>query len=199
MKQFDIREDYTEEEKLERQCIIESKDSARTIINNHKNLWVKVIKRSINDAALMRINIPKWEDKLKKTIDERKRKKIEIEIEKMNSIEDSALAFLFNPDHKIPWDDFTINVQCPKCKNEWKTLMSVAAEQTSKCSKCKYDISAKYIQYRITEEYKDKEITLEELLYLFEIENIEEFRDKAWKEIEYKSQNPNLIKKEEKK
>ena len=197
MKQFDIREDYNEEEQLERECIIESKDGARTIINNYKNLWVKVIKRAINDAALMRINIPKWENKLNHILSERKKKKIKIEIEKMHGIENSALAFLFNPNHKIPWSDFTINVQCPKCKNEWKTLMSIAAEQTSKCSKCKYDISSKYIQYRIIEEEKEKEISLEELLYLFEIENIEEFRDKAWKEIEYKSQNPNLIKKEE--
>lgn len=197
MNKLDIRDDYTEEEQLEREIILSSGEGSKSTINNYKNLWVKVIKRAINDAALMTNNIPKWELKLSNCKNEKKIRKIQIEIDKMKNIKETAISFLFNPDHKIPWGDFSIQIRCPKCKNEWVNFMSIAAEKSSKCPECKCIISSKYIQYRIVKEYKEKEISLEELLYLFEINNIDEFRRKAKQEIDFKSANPNMIKKEE--
>ena len=191
INRLDVREDYTEEENIEDQILRASHEGCKDIINNYKNLWIKVIRRAINDVALMTINIPKWELKLPNIKNEKKYKKIELEIEKMYEIKNSALEFLFNPNYLIPWSDFEITVKCPRCLTRWKDLMSNATEFESKCSRCNYKISSKYIQYRIEKENKQKEITLEGLLDILEIFNVENFREKAKLEIEQQKKETN--------
>ena len=169
MKDIDKRECYLEEELEERSVTIESRQELSESYKKWTtDLWMKVIQRAIEDAALA---------KSARDNDE------EIS-EEMNKWEDSALSFLFNNDHKIPFDDYLVEIICPKCGNAWTNAMSVVSAEPSICSGCKYKISTKYIEYRITNEEVVSEISLAELISLWGIEDIEGFRDGCWDRIE---------------
>lgn len=169
MKNIDKRECYDDEELEERNATIESRQA---LFNSYKkwptDLWLKVIQRAMDDAALAKA--ARDNDKVISS--------------EMAEDEDSALSFLFNKDHKIPFDDYEVEIICPKCNIRWNAKMSTVSAVPSICTACKYKISTKYIEYRIANKKVKIEISLEELLSLFGIQNIEKFRDGCWKRIE---------------
>lgn len=171
MKDIDNRESYEIEELEERNTTLEARES---LIQNHKKwpteLWTKVIERAIEDAA----HAKGLRDS---------NKKLSFDAQENES---SALSFLFDPKHKIPFDDYVVEITCPKCKHVWHKPMSEASASKSKC-KCKYKISTKYIDSKITNKIVKKEISLEELVSLWGVDDIEGFRDGCWRRIEEQS------------
>ena len=184
MKDIDKRECYDEEESEEHYVTIESRQA---LSNTYKkwptDLWMKVIQRAIEDAALAKSA----------------RDNDEVLSSEMAEDEDSALSFLFNNDHKVPFDDYEVEIICPKCSQRWNATMSIVSAEPSICSGCKYKISTKYIEYRITEKKVTAEISLEELISLWGVENIEAFRDGCWNRIEELSVRKKPKKKQESK
>lgn len=184
MKNIDKRESYLKEEIEERNSTISSRQSlSKEYKKWPTELWMKVIQRAIEDAALAKEN----RDKDKKISEE------------MKENEDSALSFLFNDDHRIPFDDFVIEIKCPRCNQKWKDTISKASEKNSVCSNCKYVINIKYIEYRITNEYITKSISLAELIEFWGVHDIEGFRDGCWNRIEELSRQKTKSKSKSKK
>lgn len=173
MKDIDKRECYSLEESEERSATIESRQELSESYKKWTtDLWMKVIQRAIEDAALA---------KSARDCDE------EV-LGEMAEWEDSALNFLFNNDHKIPFDDYKVQIICPKCKHSWTDAMSIVSAEPSICTECRYKISTKYIEYRITNEEVKSEISLAELISLWGVNDIEGFRDGCWDRIEELSQ-----------
>jgi hypothetical protein len=169
MKEIDIRETYDEEIREEREAVFSARQS---ISNDFKkwptDLWMKVIQRAIEDAAFAKSLRDSGEELTDEVLD----------------WEDSAIEFLFNDNHKIPFDDYVVEISCPRCGFEWSNQMSVVAAETSICSKCKYKINTKYIEYRIKKEQILKEISLEELVSLWGVNDIDRFREGCRKRID---------------
>jgi DNA-directed RNA polymerase subunit RPC12/RpoP len=218
---IDIREDYSIEQCIERELILSSRGE---LVEKYKlwasALWGSVILRAINDAALVKYNkkykklskkekielsikmtknskdsIGKSSEELKKKNEENYRKILAKERE-MDEIEYSALNFLFNDEHRIPWDDFIVEIKCPKekCKNTWKRMMSEAAATESICPHCGYRISTKYIDYRIQNEIIPRTINFKDILLLLGYDNFEEWRKQIKEVINYKVEHPEEIK-----
>jgi len=124
------------------------------------DLWMKVITRAIDDLALYEIMRSKG-----KTLKEE-------DVEN----EQSALGFLFDDDYKVPLDDYKVDVKCPKCNGISTGLLSSIVGQDSFCQQCNSIINRKYIEYTITEEQMIKDISLEELISLWGVEDIIGFR-----------------------
>jgi len=169
MKEIDIRENYSKEIEEER----EASFSARQSISNEfkkwpTDLWMKVIQRAIEDAAFAK--------SLRDSGKELSQEIIEWE--------ESSLSFLFDPNHRIPFDDYLVEIACPKCEATWTNPMSVVSAEISICEKCKYKISTKYIEYRIIDEQVTREISLEELVSLWGVENMTMFRAGCRKRID---------------
>lgn len=184
MKDIDKRKCYSEEEEEERYATIESRQELSESYKKWTtDLWMKVIQRAIEDAALAK-SVRDNDEELSP---------------EMAEWEDSALGFLFNNDHKIPFDDYRVQIICPRCGNSWTDAMSIVSAEPSVCSGCKYRISTKYIEYRITNEETTAEISLAELISLWGIDDIEGFRDGCWDRIEELSQRKKPKKKEIKK
>lgn len=173
IKEIDIREDYEEETSEEKQAYLSSR---QPIINDFKKwpteLWMKVIQKAIEDAAFaqsLRNNGEQISEEIKEW-------------------EESALSFLFDDNHRIPFDDYMVEISCPRCGFTWTNYMSTASAETSICTECKYKINSKYIEYRIKSEQAIKEISLAELISLWGVENISMFRDGCKKRINELSQ-----------
>jgi predicted RNA-binding Zn-ribbon protein involved in translation (DUF1610 family) len=169
LKQIDIREDYSLEELEERYKIISAQqDITKEYKKWATDLWMKVIQRAIDDILLIRIMESNGEEIT----------------EEMKEWKESAESFLFDEDYYIPFDDYEVTIECPKCGSQWKKQMSTVVAEKSRCSKCKYKISTKYIDYRIISKDIKTEISLEELISLWGIENITLFREGCKKRID---------------
>jgi len=124
------------------------------------DLWMKVISRSIDDAALYKfMRLTKKELK-----------------EEEEEFEASAWNFLFNDKHRIPMGDYLVDINCPKCEYIWTSYMSIAAGSDAICPTCKHKTSWKYTIYTITDDQVIRDISLEELIELWGVENISGFR-----------------------
>lgn len=124
------------------------------------DLWMRVIQRAIDDLALFRFMRAKG-----KTLKEDELKD-----------EASAKGFLFDDDYTIPMDDYLVDVDCPKCNRSWTDKLSSVIGQNSTCPNCEYVVNKKYISYRITELQTIKEISLEDLISLWGVEDVDVFR-----------------------
>ena len=124
------------------------------------DLWIKVIIRAIDDAALY-----KFMKLVNKTLNEE-----EQEDEKL------AWSFLFNDDHRVPMGDYLVDVICPKCNGTWSSYMSHAAGSDSICIHCGHKTSWKYTTYQITNDQGIVDISLQELISLWSIEDLDGFR-----------------------
>ena len=169
MKDINTREDYSFEEIEEKESYIQCRND---LVNDYKmwatDIWMKVIRRAIEDAALCKTN---RDHGIKLTEEE-------------EQWEISALGFLFDPSWVVPFDDYFVDITCPKCQSIWSNLMSVVAAENSVCPKCKNSINPKYVTYNITEEQGIREIDLRELLSLWGVYNMEKFRNGCRHEIE---------------
>ena len=131
-------------------------------------LWMKVINRAVDDAALY-----KFMRAIGNALNEE-----EIEYEC------SANGFLFDELYRIPMDDYIVDVECLKCKHVWQMPMSVAAGSDSICPNCTNKSSWQYTIYRITDQQTIREISLEDLISLWGVDNIAGFRDGCRKRID---------------
>lgn len=143
------------------------------------DLWMQVINRAINDIAQSRImralGIPLKEEDIDN--------------------EESAVSFLFNDNHRIPLDDYIVDVICQKCDHIWQNMMSVVSSTDMECPKCRSRSSWKYTIYRITEEQTIREISLKELVSIWGIEDIDLFRKGCERYIEL-TINKKLVRKQ---
>jgi hypothetical protein len=121
---------------------------------------MKVITRAIDDVALY--EVMRAQDK-------------EL-TEEEKEFESSANAFLFNEEHRIPLDDYKVDVICPKCENIWESIMSLAAGADSICPACNYKTSWKFTTYTVTNDQIIKDISLKELISLWGVDDIKGFR-----------------------
>jgi hypothetical protein len=151
------RPSYTSVDARDREAHLDSRNNilSKSFVTD---LWMKVITRAIDDVALYKVMRHKGR-KLK-------------EEELLN--EESAWEFLFNDDYRIPMGDYLVDVVCPVCNTISKEYISDIVGQYFGCPKCKE--VTKNPEFTITEEQKMKEISLRELISLWGIENIEQFR-----------------------
>lgn len=169
MKNIDIREDYSNEITEEREITISSRNS---LIEEYKkwptDLWMKVLQRAIEDAAYCK-----------------SLRDADIELsEEEKEWEMSALSFLFDENHKIAFDDYLVDITCTKCNHVWPIEMSIVSAEMSICPVCNNNMSPKYVVYDITEEQSIREISLEELISLWGVNNIKTFREGCLNRIE---------------
>jgi predicted RNA-binding Zn-ribbon protein involved in translation (DUF1610 family) len=124
------------------------------------DLWMKVITRAIDDIALY--TVMRIRDKPLK----------EEDLEN----EESARGFLFDDGYRIPMGDYLVDILCPKCEEIWTKSMSTVVSQHSVCPHCGHKTNKKYIDYSITENQVLKDISLKDLIELWGVEDIEQFR-----------------------
>jgi ribosomal protein S27E len=153
------RPQYTQVDNDDREAQIGSRDN---IFNKSfvTDLWMKVITKAIEDVALYTVM----------------RKKGKVLREEDLDNEHSAISFLFDKNHKVPLDDYLVNVSCPKCKKQQTAFISTVAGQDFYCSECDTLTNKKYIEYSITKSQKIKEISLKELIALWGVEDMDGFR-----------------------
>lgn len=161
------RPSYTEADNLDRYAYVTSRSDVLTK-SFVTDLWMRVVTKAIEDIAqfkIMRIlNIPLKEEDLED--------------------EESAVSFLFNRDHRIPLDDYIVDVICQKCSFVWQDAMSLVASTDMECPFCNSRSSWKYTVYRITENQTIRDISLEELMSIWGVEDIELFREGCKKNID---------------
>jgi len=125
------------------------------------DLWMKVLHRAIDDIVLFTTmrdgNIPLKEE--------------EIELEK------SANEFLFDDSHRIPMDDYIVNIKCSCCEDTIYTdNMSVLSAGDSICPTCSFKADEKLTKYEISSEFLVKDVSLAELLAMWNIYDVSGFR-----------------------
>ena len=125
------------------------------------DLWMKVLHRAIDDVVLFTVmrdsDIPLKEEDLE--------------------LAQSAHDFLFDDTYRIPMDDYNVFIHCDNCGNySYQDKMSNLAAGNSKCPKCLTVQDEKTVEYNISQEYRVKDVSLEELLSMWNIEDVEGFR-----------------------
>jgi len=150
------RPSYTDVDYKDKEAYISSRND---VLNKSfvTDLWMKVILRAIDDVALYTIM----------RVTNKKLREEDLENES------SALGFLFDEDYRIPMDDYLVDVICPECKNVSTEVISDVAGQRFFCS-C--GTITRNIEYTLTGQQRIKDISLRELISLWGIDNIEEFR-----------------------
>lgn len=120
------------------------------------DLWIKVIKRSIDDLVLFIDN------------------KTEIEQE----LFDSAHSFIFDDDHTIFLDNYWVLYHCQKCNNFIHELMS-SFSMSYKCSSCSSQVKGEDVYISDLMMYLNKECPAVDLFEMLGIEDIEGMRKRV--------------------
>jgi len=131
-------------------------------------LWMKVLHKAVDDIVTFTIKIEDGEELTKEE---------EYEIETANGI-------LFDPDWRVPIDDYYVEVICSRCGHAWAMKMSVVASEEAICAKCKRKTKPKTTSYIVSDKHVVREISLEELLSIWGLENVEAFREGTRRQIE---------------
>lgn len=125
------------------------------------DLWIKVISKAIDDIIYYRV------------IKEKENKRPLKEEEQIDF--DNAIAFLFDDDYKIPFDDYFVAAQCSICDEKTEVYMSYLASGIEMCRNCSARYSVDDTKYTI--EKIHKEVNLKELLsIIWGSEDIKMFR-----------------------
>lgn len=124
------------------------------------DLWLKVISRAIDDLVMYQT----YRAEGKELRDDEK------------EYEATAYGFLFDEEYTVPLDDYIAIVKCQKCNNETEKLMSLVISEDFFCPECKNKITAKTAVANIVSTKVKVEITLEELLSYWGMDNIKAFR-----------------------
>jgi len=158
---------YDEVDAEYRQAQLESRTEiiSKTFVTD---LWMKVLHRAIDDIVLYTI--------MRENGDRFKKEDLEFEA--------SAHGFLFDDDYRIPMGDYRIFIVCG-CGYTYVDMMSVLSNGISQCPKCSYCQEEKDTEYRIVEPQKIKDVSLKELLGVWNIEDIDGFREGTLKRIEF--------------
>jgi hypothetical protein len=135
-------------------------------------LWVKVIRRAIDDIALYQTI-----RKLGRTLSEEDLQ-----------FEESAYSFLFNDDHKFPVCDYFVDATCSKCNRVWTSYISSLSSGDKKiiCPICRYPNTRKKLYCVIAKDQTISELSLKDLLEIWDVYNIDGFREGCRKEIKDK-------------
>jgi hypothetical protein len=158
---------YTESNCADREAQIGSRDDAISK-NFVTDLWTRVITKAIEDIVTVEVS-----RKLNRQIKEE-----ELEYE------ESAKGFLFCDDYRFPIDDYLIDIPCPKCKIVHMLKISSAIGQHFECINCHHKVNKKYIGFKINDKQKIRDISLKDLLSIWGIENIDNFRENVLDKIE---------------
>lgn len=154
------RPSYTAVDNADREAHIESRTNvlSKSFVTD---LWMKVITRAIDDAALYKVM------------------RIKGKVLKEEDLENeaSAIGFLFDDDYKIPMGDYLVDIFCPGCNLTWTEEMSVIVGQNSICPYCNHKTNRKYVDYVITEDQVIKDISLQELIAIWGVDDIDNFRE----------------------
>lgn len=134
---------------------------------------MKVINRAIEDLSLYKLMRAQGKEL----------KEEEVELEQ------TAESFLFNENHRVAMDDYQVDIICPKCQHRWESMMSSAAGLESVCPRCSYKTNWKFTEYELTENQVIKDISLEELISLWGVEDIDGFRKGCRRRIQEKVDN----------
>lgn len=132
------------------------------------DLWMKVIHRAIDDIVTYRISRENNKD---------------IKEEELESIND-AYGFLFHDEHKIPFDDYFVDIECLECKNTITIEMSLFAGETATCNICNKLQGINISNYTLSTKKHMKEINLREILQFWGIDDIKGFRSGVRERIE---------------
>ena len=124
------------------------------------DLWTKVLHRAIDDIVLYRV--------MRENDVPLKEEDIELEM--------SAQEFLFDDEYRVPMDDYQIRTECHKCKKSYLDWMSCLSCASSYCPICNNKQDIKFSSYIILEEQQLKDISLRELLSIWDIEDVDGFR-----------------------
>lgn len=160
MKSLPNRPSYDEVDALDRDIQLSCRNDvlSKSFVTD---IWIRVITRAIDDVALYEI------------MRAQNKELSEEEVE----FESSANAFLFDEEHRIPFDDYKADIKCPKCSHIWEAPMSLAAGSDSICPQCNHMTSWKITEYITTNDQIIKDISLKELISLWGVEDIKGFRD----------------------
>jgi len=158
--------DHVDNEDREAQLSSRTETISKSFVTD---LWMKVLHRAIDDVVLyktMRMNgTPLKEEDLE--------------------FEQSAYDFLFDDDYRIPMDDYQVVIKCANCDIDYLDKMSILAANYSECPKCKTKQDEKMAHYKISDTSQVKDISLSELLEMWNIDDIDGFRRGAKLRIEF--------------
>jgi hypothetical protein len=124
------------------------------------DLWTKVLHRAIDDIVMYTI--------MREAGTELKQEDLELE--------DSANSLLFNDEHRICMDDYRIIVTCLACKKHNVMYMSKFAQKECMCPHCDECLNNKETTYSYLDNQQIKEMSLAELLSMWDIHDIKRFR-----------------------
>jgi hypothetical protein len=159
IKYFMIRPNYSQTDKLEREAQIGDRNNTADKLNVTE-LWMKVLHKAVDDIATYSLK------------QEREELTKEEEFDLAN-----AYGILFDPDWRIHIDDYFVNVHCPKCETLWPMKMSIVASEDVTCPKCKRKTKPKTTLFTKADQYVTREISLEDLLAIWGLEDVIGFRD----------------------
>lgn len=162
-----IRPEYRKADQQERDAHLSSRNQ---ILNKTyaTAVWMKVIHRAVDDIVLYEV-MQEYGERLKED------EIIDLE---------SAKSFLFNDEHKIPFDDYEVIIICHICNKEKKSTMSEFSGEDLICLHCNAICSPSTSEYFTTPGVFIKDISLRELLSLWGIENLSIFRQGTKNRIE---------------
>lgn len=158
---------YSKADKAEQEAQLASRNNVikKSFVTD---LWIKVLHRAIDDIVMYFIEREKGT----------KLKQEDLEIEQ------SAYDLLFDDDYRIIIDDYQIVITCNGCKDTHIRHMSEATNTLKLiCPLCNHHIIKKETEYYILEHQQIKEISLVELLSMWDIHDIKQFRVGARKRI----------------
>jgi hypothetical protein len=179
MKKVDIRENYEHEIIEEKDIYFGSRNAEQNTYNKWPtDLWMKVIQRAVDDlvfaSVLRKLNITPWQEVIE--------------------MESSAMGFLFDEEYMIAFDDYQIKIKCPKCQNLYIKEMSEATSEFVVCECCNLKMNPKNISNHIIAKNMRKEISLEDLLGMIGIDNVDNFRTQTKKLIKKLTEKQRLMK-----
>ncbi len=158
------RIEYSKQDKIDKEIHLHDRNDLTTK-SNITDLWIKVLHKAVEDIVLFRL----MKEEEKELTEEEK------------GYEKSAYGLLFDPKYKIPFDDYYVKVIC-KCGATKQQLISLVVAENYKCFNCSHKTSPKTTSFKFVQEQSLKELTLEDILAIWGIEDIEKFR----KEIKYR-------------
>jgi hypothetical protein len=155
-----IRPQYDQVDEEDRQAHLGSRSDvlSKSFVTD---LWMKVISRAVDD--LVSIELLKKQNVILKEEDK--------------EIEETATSFLFDDNHRIALDDYLVDIVCVSCQWHSTSPMSEFSGHESICPNCNDLIDPRVCDYEITEQQVYRDISLRELLSVWEIEDIVGFRN----------------------
>lgn len=176
------RPEYTQEDNNDRIAIIGSRSDvlSRSFV---ADLWMGVLQRAISDLISYRT---------------KRANNQQLTSEELRD-EATAEGFIFEKGYTIPFDDYQVKVICSKCRTTRILFASIVASQDFICSECGHITTPKTTHYIFVQDQKNKETTLDDLISLWDIEDVDAFRssinEKINEQVDKRKREPQMPKK----